>query len=53
MKHELKTELGNKKKLQKILGCSDVHAWRLWEGKTKLTPTNEKLIRIVLASESK
>jgi hypothetical protein len=53
MNKELKKQLGDKKRLIEILGVSAVQAWRLWEGKNRLTPANEKLIRMVLESESK
>ncbi|CAH9015914.1 hypothetical protein VP137E351_P0033 [Vibrio phage 137E35-1] len=53
MSEELKALLGSKKKLKSILECSDVHAWRLWTGKTNLSAPNEKLIRLVMAAESK
>ncbi len=53
MKQELKDLLVNKRALRDLLECSDVHAWRLWNGKTNLSKTNEKLIRLSCKASSK
>jgi hypothetical protein len=48
MNENLKKELKDKKKLQEILGVNRVQAWRIWEGHSKLTTANERLIKLTL-----
>lgn len=46
MSEEIKALVGSQKRLQELLGCGRVQAWRVWNGKSKLTKSNERLIRI-------
>lgn len=53
MNDQLKALVGTQKRLQEILGCGRVQAWRIWTGKSNLTPINEKYIKMVLEGGSK
>ncbi len=48
MPEHLKATIGSQKRLQELLGCSRTQAWRIWTGKSKLTPVNEKYLWRVL-----
>jgi len=51
MPEHLKALIGNQAKLQELLGCSRTQAWRIWTGKSSLTPINEKYLSKVLQDE--
>lgn len=51
MNEELKIKLEHQSALQDILGVNRVQAWRIWTGKSKLTTSNEKLIRMTLEAK--
>lgn len=48
MNEELKNKIGSQKKLEEILGITRVQAWRIYNGHTKLTVVNERLIKLTL-----
>lgn len=53
MNEELKKQLVKQSKLEEILGVNRVQAWRIWNGHSKLTTANERLITMVLEAECK
>lgn len=52
MPEHMRALIGSQNRLQELLGCSRTQAWRIWSGKTKLTPINEKYLWKVLEEKT-
>lgn len=53
MPEYLKALIGSQNHLQELLECSRTQAWRIWTGKSALTPINRKYLLKVLKEENK
>ena len=48
MNSELKKQVKSQAKLMDILQISRMQAFRIWTGRSNLTPSNERLIKLTL-----
>ena len=48
MNEDLKKQVGSQKELMRILGIKRTMAWKLWNNHSKLTTSNERLIKLTL-----